>query len=516
MIKILLLSPPVFDFYFTPARKEPLGLLYIKMALEKIKNVSVDIYDTTISGKTRKVKLPESFNYLKEIYAKDHSCFSLFSNYYRFGDSFNKIIDRIIKGKYDIAGISALFSAYFPDVENLIRLIKEKTRAKVVAGGWAVNAEKERLFAESKADFFLSGNGEDTFPQFVNALINNTPLEEVKGVIFRKNGTIHSTPQLIQSKIPEDFPLRTNKYFFNNKRIAKVVLSRGCLYKCDFCPIHTGNTFSLRTIQSIERELKYLSGAGIEIVDFEDDNLFCTKEFSRELIPLLEKYHNKGLSYVAMNGITARNIVTFIDRIIKAGFIELNLSLVTSDDKLSHSVNRPFSLEVIKEVINHVQGRIKTLVFIIIGLPGSTPKKVLNDILALAQLPVTIGVSPLYMVPGVPMFEKMGLPSDRRLLRGSALYKFDNSFTREDVASLWKFVRMVNWLKSSRNNLSNDEKENLFYFSKSITEKTWYRKTRNNIWEKGFSFTIDLPDNFFLCKLNGEIFNFNIEKYKNC
>ena len=64
MIKILLLSPPVFDFYFTPARKEPLGLLYIKMALEKIKNVSVDIYDTTISGKTRKVILPASLNYL--------------------------------------------------------------------------------------------------------------------------------------------------------------------------------------------------------------------------------------------------------------------------------------------------------------------------------------------------------------------------------------------------------------------------------------------------------------------
>ena len=515
MIKIILISPPVFDFYFTPARKEPLGLLYIKMALEKTKNISVDIYDTTISGKTKKVKSPDIFDYLNEIYAKDHSCYSLFSNYYRFGDSFNKIIDRIIKGKYDIAAISANFSAYFPDVENLISLIKEKTNAKVIVGGWAVNAEKEKLFAKSKADFFLSGNGGDVLPPFVNALIKNTPLKKVKGVIFRKTGTIHSAPEPIQSKIPEDFPLRTGNYFFNNKRIAKVVLSRGCVYKCDFCPIHTGNTFSLRSIQSIERELNYLSDTGIEIVDFEDDNLFCTEKFTQEFIPLLEKYHSKGLSYVAMNGITAGNIVPFIDRIIKAGFIELNLSLVTSDGTLARSLKRPFSLEVIKDAVHQVRGRIKTLVFIIIGLPGSTPKKVLNDILELAQLPVTIGVSPLYMVPGVSMFEKMGLPSDRRLLRGSALYKFDRSFTREDVASLWKFVRMINWLKKPRDALSNEEKESLFYFRKSIKEKTWYRKVKNNIWQKGFSFTVDLPDNFLLCKLNGETYNFNNEKYIN-
>lgn len=510
MIKILLLSPPIFDFYFTPARKEPLGLLYIKKALEKVNGVSVDIYDTTSSGKARKVKLPESFDYLEKIYAEDYSCFSLFSNYYRFGDSYNKIIDRIKKGDYDIVGISALFSAYFPDVESLIGIIKEKTKAKVVVGGWAVNAEKEKLFAVSKADFFLSGNGEDTFPRFINAMINNTPIEDVNGIIFRKNGAIHVTPETTQSKIPEELPARVDKYLFKNKRIAKVVISRGCLYKCDFCPIHKGNKFSIRSIQSIGRELKYLLGSGIEIVDFEDDNLFCTPEFTTEFIPLLEKYHKKGLSYAAMNGITARNIVPFVDRIIQAGFIELNLSLVTSDDILSHSVKRPFSLEVIKEVVNQVGGRIKTLVFLIVGLPGSNPEKVLYDILELAKLPVVIGVSPLYMVPGVPMFEKMGLPPDRRLLRGSALCKFDDSFTREDVASLWKFVRMVNRLKELKGSLSNEEKECFSYFKKSIKEKTWYRKTKYNGWEKSFSFTVELPEDFLFCKSNGDLCNFNL------
>lgn len=513
MLKILLISPPVFDFYFTPARKEPLGLLYIKTALEKIKGVLVDIYDSTLSGKVKKIATPEYFNYLNEIYAEDTSRFSLFDRYYRFGDSFKKIINRITTGSYDIVGISALFSGYFPDVEDLIIQIKRMTNATVVVGGWAVDAEKEKLFSESHADFFLCGNGEEIFPQFIHAYINKLPYKRVPSIIFRKNGIVCSTVEQKQSPITNNYPRRYGKYFFNKKQIAKVTISKGCLYKCDFCAIHRNQKFSLRSIQSIEEELKYLRNIGIEIVDFEDDNLFCTKKFSEKLIPLLEKYHKKGLCYTAMNGITAHNILPYVNDIIRAGFIELNLSLVTSHKKLSQSVRRPFSIHVIKEIIAQVNGRIPTLVFVIIGLPDSTPGMGLKDILALAKLPVTIGVSPLYLVPNIPMFKNMGIPSDRRLLRGSALYKFGKSFTREDVASLWKFVRMINWLKKSGNRLSEDDKENLFYFYQSLQEKTWYRKTKTNSWEKSFSFSINLPQEFHICKLNRELIsNYNIEE----
>ncbi len=508
MLKILLISPPVFDFYHTPGRKEPLGLLYIKAALNKTNGVQVDIYDATLSGKVKKIATPESFNYLREIYREDISPFSLFNNYYRFGDSFKKIVTRITSGGYAIVGISALFSGYYPDVEDLITRIKRKTNAVVVVGGWAVDAEKKMLFSQSQADFFLCGNGEETFPHFIKAFINKTTFKKVPGIIFRENGNVCSTIEQKQPSITNDYPERAGDYFFNKKRIAKIIISRGCLYSCEFCAIHRNRKFSVRSIQSIDEELNYLLNRGIEIVDFEDDNLFCTKEFSEKFITLLKKHHEQGLSYTAMNGITAKNIVPYVNDIIDAGFIELNLSLVTSHRELSDSVKRPFSMQAIKDITDRVNGRIPTLVFLIIGLPDSSPEIVLRDILALAKLPVSIGVSPLYLIPGIPMFEKMGIPSDRRLLRGSALYKFGESFTQEDIASLWKFVRMINRLKKSGNRLSDDDKENLHYFYKSIREKTWYRKTKTGIWEKSFSFSLKLPEEFQVCTLQGEIVAF--------
>ncbi len=510
MTKILLISPPIFDFYFTPARKEPLGLLYIKMALEKLDAVSAEIYDATLSGKTKKIPRPDCFDYLEHIYAEDISSFSLFSNYYRFGDSFKKIISKINSEDYDIVAISALFSGYVPDVDDLIHCLKSKADTIVVVGGWAVNAEKEVLFAQSKADFFLCGSGEETFPLFVKAYTENTPFEKIPGIIFRKNGQTCSTVEQIKSSVTNSYPTRYGNYFFKKKRIAKVVISRGCLYRCELCSIHPNQKFSLRSIRSIEDELKYLFDAGIAIVDFEDDNLFCTKEFSEQFIPLLQKYHRKGLCYTAMNGITAGNIAPYVNDLINAGFLELNLSLVTAHENLSQSIRRPFSIGVIKKIVTRVNGRIPTLVFVIIGLPGSTPQIVLNDILKLAKLPVTIGVSPLYLVPNVPMFQEIGLPADRRLLRGSALYKFGSSFSREQVASLWKIARMINRIKHSGDCSSIEDQENLFYFHKSLQESSWYRKTKSKKWEKSFAFSLPFPERYDVCLNTGKIKTFTV------
>lgn len=505
----MLISPPVFDFYFTPARKEPLGLLYLKASIEQCHNVTVDIYDTLVSGKVKKITPPKSFDYLKSIYNEDYSPFSLFSNYYRFGDSTAKILQKVKADNYDLVGISALFSGYFPDVEHLIKVIKKNTDSVVIVGGWAVSTEGKSLMKESEADFFLNGCGEHSFPKFVEAFIGNRNYDQIPGLLYRTNNIIHQNRAAAPVKIPLYFPNRNDGYFCWKKKIARVILSKGCLNKCNFCVVHQNREFSIRSLQSIEKELAYLLESGIEIVNFEDDNLFYNKEFSVKLLKILKKYHTMGLSYTAMNGITAANVQSFIPDIIEAGFIELNFSLVTSNNKLITTYKRPFTLEIINELVAQIQGKIKTIIFIILGLPGDFPENVVLDILALANMHVIIGVSPLYLIPGIKVFEQMGIPSDRRLLRGSALYKFGSSFTREDVASLWKFVRMINFLKTEKHFNSDLIKENILYFRRSLREKRWYRLTKSKTWEKGFSFSVPLPEDFTFRTLDGVLHKFS-------
>lgn len=509
MFKVLLISPPVFDFYFTPARCEPLGLLYIRESLNKISDVKVLIYDSLLSKRKKQQQWPEEFHYLKEIYKKDLSAFSLFSSYKRFGDSFNKIVAYVEKEKPSMIAISSMFTPYHDDVERLIKEIKKKVNIEVAVGGWAVEAEKEKLFEKSAADYFVLGAGEISLTALVTARKNNNDISKVKGIIYRKENSIYKNPpKELDAASFESFPERDGDYYFKKRKIARMTVSKGCVFKCDFCAIHRQNRFMCRTIESVEKEMLYLAENGTKIINFEDDNLFYNKNWNREFIKLLSKFNkNYGINYTAMNGITAVNLAPLVNDVISAGFIEFNLSLVSGNKTIAEKIHRPLFADAITKIANAAASKVDTLVFLILGLPESTVTAVIEDILFLAALPVKIGVSPLYLLPGIEIFEKMGIPEQKRLCRGSALYKFGKKFTRMDILSIWKYARMVNYIKETPDSI--ERRENMTFFSKSLKEKNWYRKKEDGIWEKHLPFTTELPKEILVLKNNGNFQKIN-------
>jgi len=507
-MNILLLSPPVFDFYFTPARREPLGLLYLKESLKQIKDINVFLYDSTISRKVKKKAIPEHFSYLKKYYFKDLSMFSLFSTYKRFGDSFTKIINYINENNIELIAISSLFSGYHNNVEKLIIEIKKRTKALIVVGGWAIEAEKEKLFEISNADFFIYGDSENNFLYLIKSLVDNI-IPKKEGILSKKKSdALLSQGDALAQFDFNGFPKRENYYYFRNKKIAKVTISRGCKFSCSFCAIHRYNTFKVRNFNSIIAELEYLLSIGIEIVDFEDDNLFFDKKWSSEFLDILDKFHKRGLCYTAMNGITAINLLPFTQRAIDVGFIEFNLSLVTTNKNTAKSINRAIFTEQIKKIAEINQNRIDILVFLIGGLEENTPETLLNDIVTLAELPLKIGFSPLYMLAGIDIFEKMGLPDNRDYLRGSALYKFGKSFNREQIVSIWKLVRMINAIKEFEHN--NDLEDNIKNFKKSIKEQIWYYKDSDNIWKTSFEFDLKFPNKIKIKKTDNSYYTLQL------
>ncbi|HQQ50995.1 MAG TPA: cobalamin B12-binding domain-containing protein, partial [Spirochaetota bacterium] len=165
-LKVLLCSPPVFDFYYSFHRSEPLGLLYIKAMLKQYTWLDVDIYDARLKAKSKKLQTPDVFQYLHHIYIHDTSWFSLFYGYKRFGASFDRIAGLINEKKYDVVCISSLFTAYHHDVELLVKKIKEHSSAIVIVGGWAVwsmPTDEKRY-----ADVYVKGDGEVVLPELLH------------------------------------------------------------------------------------------------------------------------------------------------------------------------------------------------------------------------------------------------------------------------------------------------------------------------------------------------------------
>ena len=485
-MKILLIAPPIFDFYFTTHRMEPLGLLYIKEASAKAGH-DVTLYDATLSGKVKRVATPPEFAYLDKFYEEDISPFSLHSGYKRLGDSFLKIVDFIKENNFDLVALSSLFSPYHPDVELLAAEIKKVTNIPVVIGGTAVNAQKKKIAETTAADYLNCGNGAVTLPLLADAIEGKISFEEVPGLIWRKEGEIIFNEPSFEPAWCEDLiPHRVGFRYFRKKKISKMVFSAGCRNRCAFCSIHRDNRLTFREISHIKKELEYLQSIGAEVVDIEDDDIFSNGEYTTQLLDILEEMHGKGLCFTAMNGLTARNILPFAERLVTSGFIKLDLSLVSAEKSVAKGLHRPHGIAEIEEIIRRTDGKTEIEVFLIPGLPGTELADTCNTLLHLNKLGVKGGLSPLYLVPGVPMFEEMGIPENVRLCRGSALYPFDDE-KRANVAALLKISRFLNYSLEHKND--ENYQEILNYFNESLKRKRWFKQGRDGIWRDSFEFS---------------------------
>src|SRR5262252_8298019 len=92
-MKVLLIQPPVQDFYDTDVRLQPIGLCYLKAAvIRHLPEVEISIKDFHGGYGRTTVKIPTELQYLKEYYpVADKSPFSTFHHYYHFGESFDDI-----------------------------------------------------------------------------------------------------------------------------------------------------------------------------------------------------------------------------------------------------------------------------------------------------------------------------------------------------------------------------------------------------------------------------------------
>ena len=195
----------------------------------------------------------------------------------RFGVSDDKIIDVIRKEKPKIVGIGCMFSRHYIDVLYLARLIKKiNSDIVVVVGGNHATSYVELVLKDPSIDYVVFGEGEITFYELCQSLINNKKnFNEIHGLAFRdKNNNISisenreliqdldSLPVLDYSFIEMDKYLEDSKIspFFIRYPAFDVISSRGCPGKCVFCTVKNvwGRTWRGRGAKHFVDELEHL------------------------------------------------------------------------------------------------------------------------------------------------------------------------------------------------------------------------------------------------------------------
>ncbi len=135
------------------------------------------------------------------------------------------------------------------------------------------------------------------------AIQDGADLSRVRGITYRKNGTIESTQDMPFIEKLDDIPfasgfikeyLDEKDYFFSPATYPEIQIftGRGCPYHCNYCvypQVMHGHSYRLRSAQNVVKEFKYIAEnfPDVKEIVIEDDTFTASRERVEEICNLL-------------------------------------------------------------------------------------------------------------------------------------------------------------------------------------------------------------------------------------
>jgi radical SAM superfamily enzyme YgiQ (UPF0313 family) len=461
MTDILLIQPPIRDFYLTAKRTIPYGLSSIAGVLIK-EGFSVEILDGLATSRSRVIDTPKEMNHLHEYYGEsDQSPFGLFHHYKHFGYSFDYLATQAKNSGAFLIGISSLFTPYADEAVRLAECVRAYCPdSNIVLGGHHPTVLPESVMDSRAVDFVIRGEGEVSLPLLAKALKNGSTLEKIPGIVLRKNKGSLRVNEPARLKNPNKLPLpavhllKHRYYRRNNKGGMVIAATRGCPMACSYCCLRK-SLYRKRRLQSIMNEIEAaLKQFDVRFIDFEDENLSLDRYWFLQLLNELDnRFAGQGLELRAMNGLYPPSLdEEIIYAMKKAGFKTLNLSLCSTSKSQLKRFGRTDVTKAFSSALYWAEKwGLEAVGYIIAGGPFQNAEDSISDLLFLAQSRVLVGLSIFYPAPGSPDYERCKkldiLPDTFSLMRASALPLSHNTSRTESI-TLLRLARILNFIKS--------------------------------------------------------------------
>jgi len=248
------------------------------------------------------------------------------------GLSDEQILAEVAAAAPDMIGFTVPFSCQHYLAVHLAKKIKAQFPDIVlVAGGNHITGDLQNADLQV-FDFRVLGEGEFALMELIRAINQDKVAAGIAGVVARGESEYHNAPpieDLDQLPFPAIDLLPLEKIWDGDRRWINLVATRGCVYDCVFCSIHTvmGHTVRRRSIRNIVDEISHWKNMyDIQEIYFEDDNLTVNRAWAKQLFRAIveEKF---GLRLYVRNGIRADSVDEELLALMKAaGFQEISIS----------------------------------------------------------------------------------------------------------------------------------------------------------------------------------------------
>lgn len=190
-------------------------------------------------------------------------------------DDDETVLQRIIAENHiDIVGSGGI-SGQFIEIYPLFELIRKiNPELTIIIGGGMVTSDPITTMKafNSLVDYGVIGEGEITVPELISAIHHCSPMENVKGIIYRNGEGWMTTDSRIDIDDLDSIPIPDYTSFDYDKYLATngetedgvkyspvaIIGGRSCKYNCTFCFHPTGSRYRQRSLDSIFLEIDFL------------------------------------------------------------------------------------------------------------------------------------------------------------------------------------------------------------------------------------------------------------------
>lgn len=268
--------------------------------------------------------------------------------------------------------------------DNAIQIVKDvKSIAPeiptVMGGPHVTFYAHETLDAFPELDIIAIGEGEDTVVAIANAIKNNGPLDNIRGIVYR-NGSkcVHTGDKKTHIDIntlppPARHLLPLGRYKALNMCIS-MTTSRGCPFKCIFCVGRkmVGAKVRYRDPLKVVDELEYLSTLNFPQINIADDLFTANKAHCFSVCDeiIRRKIHVKWTSFARVDTVS----LPILEKMKAAGCTTVSFGVESGNRGILKTIKKGITPEqVITAVKMCTTAGISPHASFILGLPGETP-----------------------------------------------------------------------------------------------------------------------------------------------
>jgi anaerobic magnesium-protoporphyrin IX monomethyl ester cyclase len=280
-------------------------------------------------------------------------------------------------------GISLVTGPMIRETVQIARAVKTWNKDfPIILGGWHPSLLPTQTLEAEYIDIIARGQGEDAMLEIVERLASGSPLDDVPGIGFKRDGKLIYTPERPLKPITDLPPKAYHLADFDSyerlcgRRWAMYTSSQACPYNCFYCTdaaVYGRKWNALPPEQFVEETVDLARRYQLELLWVVDDNFFVDIERGLKIGEgLIRAGANFRWSIQTTTNLTARLSVEEMRMMRRAGLEQICQGVESASPQVLKLMNKGFqNFEDIYQATERcLQAGIRPSFNIIFGYPG--------------------------------------------------------------------------------------------------------------------------------------------------